>query len=136
MTSLVVLSAAALCVTISFVSAAVFVAVLQTYGPIEACLSVSAIFFIISLLAAAVYFVKKRRAKARALAAAAAHRARSKSHAGSMFADPMLLTAGLQIIRAIGVKKLVPLLAVAGIAAGFFANRGNASSDEEQEDKI
>ena len=41
-----------------------------------------------------------------------------------MLADPMLVAAGLQIVRAIGVKKLIPILAVGGLALGFLASRG------------
>ena len=37
-----------------------------------------------------------------------------------MLADPMVVAAGLQIVRAIGVKKLIPILAVGGLALGFW----------------
>jgi hypothetical protein len=39
----------------------------------------------------------------------------------------MLVAAGIQVIRAIGVKKLIPILAVGGLALGFLASRANAS---------
>ena len=39
----------------------------------------------------------------------------------------MLVAAGLQVVRAIGIKKLIPILAVGGLALGFLASRGNAS---------
>ena len=35
-------------------------------------------------------------------------------------ADPMLVAAGLQVIRAIGVKRLIPILAVGGSLLGFW----------------
>ena len=44
-------------------------------------------------------------------------------------ADPMLVATGIQIVRAIGIKRLIPLLAVGGLALGFLATRG-PSSDE------
>ena len=47
-----------------------------------------------------------------------------------MLADPMLVAAGLQIVRAIGVKKLIPILAVGGLALGFLASRGQSSPGE------
>lgn len=133
MTSLAVIAGAALLVIVSFLSAAAFIVVLQNYGPVEACLSVSIIFFVIFLLAITVYLVKKRREKTRAVAAA---QAAAKAGSSSMLADPMVLTAGLQIVRAIGVKRLVPLLAIAGIAAGFLANRSNADSDDNDRDEV
>ena len=38
-------------------------------------------------------------------------------------ADPMLVATGIQVIRAIGIKKLVPILAIGGLALGFLASR-------------
>jgi hypothetical protein len=48
-----------------------------------------------------------------------------------MLADPMLVAAGLQVVRAIGVKKLIPILAVGGLALGFLASRGVPSDASE-----
>jgi hypothetical protein len=78
---------------------------------------------VVTLIAAGSYMVRKRQIQARAEAAA-------KSAAHSMLADPMVVAAGLQIIRAIGVRRLIPILAVGGLALGFLASRGNASSTE------
>ena len=66
--------------------------------------------------------VRKNRVKARAAEAA-------KSAAHSPLADPMLVAAGVQLIRAISVKKLIPLLAVGGLALGILASRSAASDD-------
>jgi hypothetical protein len=41
----------------------------------------------------------------------------------------MLVAAGLQVIRAIGIKKLIPILAVGGLALGLLASR-NAQADQ------
>ena len=43
--------------------------------------------------------------------------------------DPMLVAAGIQVIRAIGIKRLIPILAVGGLALGFLASR-NTQADE------
>ena len=43
-----------------------------------------------------------------------------------MLADPMLVAAGIQVVRAIGIKKLIPILAVGGLALGFLASRGQS----------
>jgi hypothetical protein len=40
----------------------------------------------------------------------------------------MLVAAGIQVIRAIGIKKLIPILAVGGLALGFLASRANSSA--------
>jgi hypothetical protein len=122
-TFLVAAAAVALFITTSFLCAAAFIAVLQRYGLIEACLTGAAIFFIVALIAAGSYMVRKRRIKTRVTEGA-------KSAMQTALADPMMVAAGIQVIRAIGIKKLVPILAVAGVALGFLASRGNPANNE------
>jgi hypothetical protein len=50
-----------------------------------------------------------------------------------MLADPMLLATGLQIVRAIGVKRLLPILAIGGVALGIMASRAGASDEASAE---
>ena len=127
MTTLAAAAALALFVTTSFLCAAVFVAVLEKYGLVQACLAGAAVFFVVTLLATGTYMVRKRQIQKRLEARAAAAAAKSAAH--SALADPMLVAAGLQVIRAIGIKKLIPILAVGGLALGFLASR-NAPGDE------
>jgi uncharacterized membrane protein YqjE len=124
LTSLAATAAIALLVAIAFLCAAAFVFVQQNYGTMEACLSGAAVFFVVALIAAGWYMARKRQARARAERAA-------KSAARSMLADPMVVAAGLQVVRAIGVKRLIPILAVGGLALGFLASR-NASASSSQ----
>jgi hypothetical protein len=126
LTSLAAAAALALLVTTSFLCAALFVFVLQKYGPIEACLTGAGVFFVVTLIAAGCYIARKNRVEARA--ARAAETAKSAAH--SALADPMLVAAGIQVIRAIGIKKLIPILAVGGLALGFLMSRNAAASDE------
>jgi archaellum biogenesis protein FlaJ (TadC family) len=131
LTSLAAAAALALLVTISFLCAAAFVYVLQNYGPIQACLTGAAVFFLVTLIAAGVYIARRnRKRRIEARAERAAETAKSAMH--SALADPMLVAAGLQVIRAIGIKKLIPILAVGGLALGLLASRNvaNATSDE------
>jgi hypothetical protein len=44
-----------------------------------------------------------------------------------------MVAIGFQIVRAIGIKRLVPLLAVAGVAVGLLAARGHAQAEEPAE---
>ena len=124
LTSLAAAAAMALFITTAFLCAAAFVFVLQKYGPVEACLTGAAIFFVVTLIAAGSYMVRKKQIEARAAEQAA--RA-AKSTAQTVLADPMLVAAGLQVVRAIGVKKLIPILAVGGLALGFLASRAQAA---------
>jgi hypothetical protein len=126
LTSLAAAAALALLVTTSFLCAALFVFVLQKYGLIEACLTGAGVFFVVTLIAAGCYIARKNQVEARA--ARAAETAKSAAH--SALADPMLVAAGIQVIRAIGIKKLIPILAVGGLALGFLMSRNAAASDE------
>ena len=126
LSSLAAAVALALFVAISFLCAAAFVYVLQTYGPIQACLTGAGTFLILALVAAVFYVDRRNRARARAAEAA-------RSAARSALADPMLLSVGIQVIRAIGVKKLIPILAVGGLALGLLASRHPAADEAPAE---
>ena len=127
MTSLAGAAAIALFITTAFLCAAAFVAVLQRYGPVEACLAGAAIFFVVALIATGIYMMRKREMQRRAEKAAKA----AKSAAASMLADPALIAAGLQLVRTIGIKRLIPILAVGGLALGLMASRSAADSSSE-----
>jgi hypothetical protein len=127
MTSLAAAIAIAFFVTISFLCAAAFVYVLQNYGLIEACLTGAAIFFVIALIGIVTYAVRKSQIRREAKEAA---RETTKSALHTALADPMVVAAGIQAARAIGVKRLVPLLAVGGLALGLLANRQSSREAE------
>jgi hypothetical protein len=129
-TSLAAIAAFALLVTTAFLCAAAFVVVLDKYGLVQACLAGAGLFFIVTLMAAGTYIVRKRQIEARAAERA---KAAAQSAAHSLLADPMLLATGLQIARAIGIKRLVPILAVAGLALGVLASRGQATDQAPAE---
>ena len=126
LTSLAAAAALALGITISFLCAAAFVYVLQRYGLIEACLADAGVFLVVTLIAAGCYMVRKRQVNARAAETA-------KSPLQTALTDPMLVATGIQIVRAIGVKRLIPLLAVGGLALGFLATRGQSSDEASAE---
>jgi hypothetical protein len=129
LTSLAVALALALFVTLSFLCAAAFVYMLQNFGPIEACLTGAGIFFVVTLIVASIYMVRQERIAARAARAAEEAKDNAKSAMHTALADPMLVAAGLQVIRAIGIKKLIPILAVGGLALGLLASR-NTQADQ------
>jgi hypothetical protein len=124
--SLAAIAAFALLITTAFLCAAAFVVVLDKYGLVQACLAGAGLFFIVTLLAAGSYMVRKRQLEERAAARA---KAAAQSTAQSLLSDPMLLASGLQLARAIGIKRLIPIIAVAGLALGVLASR-NQSTDE------
>jgi len=130
LTSLAAGAAFALFITTCFLCAAAFISVLEKYGPVQACLAGAGVFFLLTVAAAGSYWAYKR--QLRKEAHIAAERA-AKSTAQSMLADPMLLATGLQIVRAIGVKRLLPILAIGGVALGFMASRAGATDDASAE---
>jgi hypothetical protein len=123
MTYLATAAAVALFVTASFLCAAAFVAVLQQYGLIDACLAGAGVFFVVTLGAGGSCLALRRRGKVRAAEA-------TKSAMHTALADPMLVAAGIQIVRAIGVKKLLPILAVGGVALGLLAASRRDPADQ------
>jgi hypothetical protein len=126
LTSLAAIAGFTLFIAIAFLCAAGFVYVLRTYGLIEACLAGGGVFLVLAAIMMGVYISRKRRIEA--LAAA-----RTRSAMQTALADPMVVAAGLQMVRAIGVKKLIPILAVAGLALGFLASRDTASREAPAE---
>ena len=122
LTSLAAAIALALFITISFLCAAVFVYVLQNYGLIQACLAGAAVFLAVAAVVAIAYAVRRKQIKVRA-------KETEKSALQTALADPMLVATGIQLVRAIGIKKLIPILAVGGLALGLLASR-NSHHDE------
>jgi hypothetical protein len=124
LTSLAAAAALALSIALAFLCAAGFVYVLRTYGLIHACLAGAGVFFAVTVIAAICYMVCTRRVKVRITD-------RPKSAIHSALADPMLVATGIQLVRAIGIKRLVPILAVGGLALGFLLSRNAVSASED-----
>ncbi len=121
---LAVVAGFGLVVTTGFLCAAAFVYVNEQAGPIYACLAGAGIFFVVAAIASGCYAsVKAREEKRRAAeeAAAAARAAAAAAAAPSFLTNPTVLAAGLQLARTLGPKRLVPLLAIAGLAVGVMA---------------
>jgi hypothetical protein len=88
------------------------------------------VFFIVTLIAAGCYMLRKNQVK-REVRAREAEAAKSAVH--TALADPMLVAAGIQVIRAVGIKKLIPILAVGGLALGLLAGRNAQASETPAE---
>lgn len=126
LTSLAIAVAACLFITTVFLCAAAFVFTLQKYGLIQACLAGAAVFFVATLMAAIGYTLQKREIAKKPVEAA-------KSGLSAALSDPMMMAIGLQLIRTIGVKRLVPLLAIGGIALGLMAQRSHGEDDDSDD---
>lgn len=100
-------------VTLCFLCAAAFVFVFDHYGLIMACLSGAGLFLVVTLILLIWLDALKRRV--------AKSKEAAKSTMQTALADPMVIAAGLQLVRVIGIKKLVPLVALGGVALGLLA---------------
>jgi hypothetical protein len=123
--SLISALALALFITAGFLCAAAFIVVLENYGPVAACLAGAAIFLIVAAIAGTIYAIRKRQ-----IAARARQRGKTMAH---LLADPVVVATGLQIVRAVGVKRLIPLIAIGGVALGFLASRSTAQDTAQDE---
>ena len=130
LSSLAAAAGVALLVTVSFLCAAAFIYVLQNYGVIQACLTGAVIFLAIAIAAASSYMLNKRLASIRAEEMA---KENTKSAVQSILTDPVMLAAGLQVVRAIGIKRLIPILAVGGVALGVLAGRRASAEDDSEQ---
>ncbi|HXE23885.1 MAG TPA: hypothetical protein VN637_03255 [Roseiarcus sp.] len=111
---LVVIAAASLAtaaVAVSFLCAAVFVVALDRYGLVAACLAGAGVFLLATLALLGAYAIHAARRRRDAEA-----RAASEPPPLSALADPQVILVGLQIAQAIGFKRLLPILAIAGAA--------------------
>jgi hypothetical protein len=120
-TALAAVAGAAFLVAFAFLCAAGFIVMRNQYGIVEACLAGAGLFLVVALIVVAIYAARKRRIERRA-----AERARSAAHA--FLTDPALLATGIQIVRAVGAKRLLPILAVGGLALGLMAGRNQMNS--------
>ena len=120
MRAFAIFAAAALCavIAVAFLGAAAFVVALGRYGPVSACVGAAGVFLVLAVVLGAIQaaMAARRRREARQAAANASLAALS---------DPRAILIGLQVAQAVGFKRLLPLLAIAGAAFAV----ANARSD-------
>ena len=129
MTTIAIAAVVALFITTAFICAAAFIAVLNKYGAMYACLAGAAVYGMLTFIAAGIYMYRKSQAKKLPLPVE-----KTKSAIQTALADPVLLATGLQIVRTIGIKRLIPILAVGGIALGVMATRGTGTTTTDGDD--
>jgi predicted histidine transporter YuiF (NhaC family) len=133
--TLAVAAGVSLFITTCFLAAAAFVFVLEREGAVAACLASAAVFLVVTLIAAVFYIVKqnqnrKRLEQAAREAAEAAKQA--KAQASSLLTDPATLAIGLQLVRTIGVRRMIPILAIGGVVLGLLAARKTQPTETDE----
>ena len=123
LSGLVIINIVALLIAGAFLCAAGFIAISREYGSIYACLAGAALFLVVALIVLAIHGEQKRRAEARRKEAA-------KRASQSILTDPALLATGLQLVRVVGIKRLLPVVVLGGLALGLMASRRDHSDDD------
>ena len=102
-----------------------FLWVMQTYGTMQAWSAVAAVFGAVALLALIPLLAssRKRAALQRAAEMRLAKAKAEKSKDPEWWQNPAAILTGIQIARTLGIKGLLPVLAVGAVAAGYFLSR-------------
>ncbi len=124
LSGLVVANIIALTIALIFLCAAGFIYISREYGSIYACLAGAGLFLVIGLVVLAVYGEQQRSADI--LRKEAAKRAPP-----SLFADPALLATGIQLARVVGIKRLLPVILLGGLALGLMVARRDEPADAD-----
>jgi hypothetical protein len=117
---LVVVAAIGSAVAFVFACLIAYILLEQRYGRIEAAVALALAFFAVAVVAIIAAVFERRRAVRRAKAELAAR-------TSALLSDPRLLTAGFQVARSIGWRKVVPLVVVGLLAAGLTRNSTRTS---------
>lgn len=115
---------------------AFFIWVLQTYSALYAWAAVGGVFAFITLIALISLSTTGRRRRAMARATerrvTEAERQKIKDEGNqAWWQDPTLLITGVQIVRTLGIRRMLPILAVGAIVAGFAMSRQDTSVQNE-----
>ena len=123
LSGLVAINIIALLIAGVFLCAAGFIAIAREYGSIYACLAGAALFLVVALVVLAIHGEQKRRAEVRRKEAA-------KRTSQSILTDPALLATGLQLVRVVGIKRLLPVVVLGELSLGLMASRRDHSDDD------
>jgi hypothetical protein len=119
-------AAAAVAAFVCF-AAVLFLWVLEQYGLIEAWLALAALFAIVALIGVLLAVTARRRWP----------RPGSRDTATVLrwLQEPAVVVAGLRTVQALGPRRLLPLILIGGVAAGFVMSRAeNGTRDRGRQE--
>jgi hypothetical protein len=125
-----IVTAIAGAVTFGFLLLAAFIWLADRYSPLTAALILGAFFLLLTIIALISCKLAQGRNFEQARIALAAR-------SNSPWLDPKYLTVGMQIMRTVGWRRLLPLVAVGILAAGLakeWASHGKPSDEAEASD--
>jgi hypothetical protein len=105
-----------------------FLWTLQIYGLMYAWGAVAAVFGVMALIALIPLLAasRKRAALQRAAELRLAKAEAEKSKEPEWWQNPAAMLTGIQIVRTLGIRGTLPILALAAVAAGYFLSRQSA----------
>jgi uncharacterized membrane protein YqjE len=119
-------------VTAGFVLLIAFILLAERYDPLTAARALTGFFLLATMIALICCLWSRRRTIERAELALSARR-------NAIWLDPKVLGGAIQVSRAVGWRKLVPLLAIGMLAAGvgmeWFGRGRSEVENEEQNDR-
>lgn len=103
----------------------------QTYGVMQAWGAVAGVFGAVALIALIPLLSsgRKRRALARAAERRVAEAEADRNRKPDWWQDPAMMLTGLQIARTIGIRRLLPILAIGAVVAGVAISRQAGGAD-------
>src|SRR6516225_3810480 len=116
-------------VTFVFLLVAAFVWLARRFDPLVAGLVLGGIFLLITIFAVGYALWSQRRTAQRARLALASRRSAS-------WLDPKLLAGALEVSRTIGLRKMIPLLAIGVLAAGAAMQLGGRERPDLQQGRV
>lgn len=119
------IAAVAAVAALFFFAIAAYVWLAHNYGTVAASLVMAGFFLLVAIIAAAVVA---------GINSGLRRRRRRQADRASMIRDPMLLATGLQLARGLGAKRLVPLVLLGSLAAGWLLSGLGPAPDEDAEE--
>ena len=127
-------SAAAIVAFMCF-AIALFLWMQQTYGTLEAWLAIGACFAALAVLGIIFMLVLRRRTLTNRAKAVSA-RAEEPSMVTRLLQEPAVLLAGLQLMRLVGRRGILPIVLLGAVAGGIMMNHRNGHSARTDHDPV
>ena len=108
-----------------FLSVGAYLWLAQRYDPITACLVLGVAYVLLAAVALTVVASVRNRRPKRVPAPPAAQ--------SQWWSDPVAIVTALQVVRAVGITRLLPIAVLGAVAAGFMMERAKGEAHEPAE---
>ena len=122
------IAASAAVVAFMCFTVALFLWMQEIYGTLEAWLAIGACFAALAMLGGIFMIVLRRRTHP---VKAATVRAEEPSMIARLLQEPAVLLTGLQILRLVGARRILPLVILGAVAGGLMLNRNGHASHHD-----